>query len=76
MEIGQHATKSIPIGPHDPGCMQCIELASSRAELLKALEAGDELWAMLPFDSDDDIAEIAKRVETLQSDAIEKEKGI
>ena len=27
-----------PIGPHDPGCLQCIELASSRTALLEALE--------------------------------------
>ena len=41
------------------------------ANLLAALKSADELWAMLPFDSGDDIAKIAERVRGMQSAAIE-----
>ena len=51
-----------------------LQLETVNADLLKALEAGDELWAMLPFDSGADIAEIAERVRETQYTAIDRAK--
>jgi hypothetical protein len=42
--------------------------------LLEALEAADDLWEMLPFDSGEDIAKVAERVQKIQSAAIEATK--
>lgn len=44
-------------------------------KLMVALQAADELWAMLPFDSGKDIDEIARRVRDIQDDAVEAGKS-
>ena len=50
-------------------------LETVNTKLLEALEAGNELWGWLPFDSGEDIQQAAKKVRIIQQAALAEAKG-